>query len=137
MQTVWDHIRLAAERTPRQLALVDDLSARSLTFEELINYVEDVAAGLALIGVEAKKRVATVLPNIFEHVIGILAFHRLGTQVCMINPRLKPEQAVSLMESAGVTAVICPPDPNFISNVKNRLPNNTIVFTIGDLGDGP
>ena len=46
MQSVWDHIRLAAERTPDNIALVDDRSDRQLTFAELVEDVEAAAAGL-------------------------------------------------------------------------------------------
>ena len=107
MQAVWDHIRLAAERTPDNIALVDDRSDRQLTFAELVEDVEAAAAGLGAAGLRPGQKVATMLPNVLEHVIAILALHRLGTVVCMINPRLKPEEAGMLIADAGMAGAVC------------------------------
>ena len=69
MQTVWDHIWLAADRTPDNIAVVDDRSDRRLTFAELVDEVETAAAGLAEAGLRPGQYVATVLPNVLQHVI--------------------------------------------------------------------
>ena len=55
MQTVWDHIRLAAERTPDHIAMQDDRTDRVLTFAELVREVETVAAGFADAGVGRRR----------------------------------------------------------------------------------
>ena len=91
MQTAWDHVRLAAERTPGHLAIVDDQNDRSYTIQQLVEEVEAVAAGFMEGGIGPGQRTATVLPNVIEHAVAILAFHRLRTEVCLVNPRLKPE----------------------------------------------
>ena len=59
MQTVWDHIRLAADRTPDQVAMVDDRSDKTLTFSGLVEEVDAVAAGLASLDIGSGDRVAT------------------------------------------------------------------------------
>ena len=78
MQTVWDHVRLAADRTPDRTAIVDDRSERSLSYTGLVEEVETVAAGLSAIGIGPGDRVATALPNFLDHAILLLAVHRLG-----------------------------------------------------------
>jgi 2-furoate---CoA ligase len=131
MQTVWDHIRLAAARTPGRTAVVDDRTDRKLTFAGLIAEVESAAAGLAAAGVSSGDRVATVLGNDLEHAVALLAAHRLGAVLCMINPRLKPDEAAALISDGDVTCVICGADENIVGAVKAVLPESAPVFTHG------
>lgn len=136
MQTVWDHIRLAAERTPDHIAIQDDWTDRVLTFAELVREVETVAAGFAEAGVGRGQRAATVLPNVFEQAIAILALHRLGTQLCLINPRLKPEEAAALMTDAGVMTAVCPAEELISSAVTGAVGEKGSVFSVGGAVDG-
>jgi len=131
MQTVWDHIRLAAARTPGRTAIVDDRTDRTLTFADLIAEVETVAAGLAAAGISPGDRVATVLGNDLEHAVALLAAHRLGAVLCMINPRLKPDEAGALMSDGGVSSVICGAGGEIVSAAKAALPDGAPVFTHG------
>jgi 2-furoate---CoA ligase len=131
MQTVWDHIRLAADRTPDRTAVVDDRTDRTLTYAELVGETECVAAGLAGAGISPGDRVATMLPNILEHAIALLAVHRLGAVLCMINPRLKSDEAGALMADGGVSAVICSADEETVAAARVALPSGTLIFTVG------
>ena len=131
MQTVWDHVRLAAARTPSHPAIIDDQSERQLSFAQLIAEVETVAAGFADAGVKPGERVATMLPNVLEHAIAILALHRLGVVVCMINPSLKPDEAAALIGDGGIIAAVCPADNGIVAPVRARLPPDAPVFTFG------
>ena len=47
MLTTFDLVWMAAERAPNHLAIVDDRTDRRLTFCQLIEEIEMVAAGLA------------------------------------------------------------------------------------------
>ena len=76
---------------------------------------------------------ATMLPNVLEHVIAILALHRLGTVVCMINPRLKPEEAGMLSPMSG--GAVCVADPAIIAAAR-ALPGDAPVLTVGGVADG-
>lgn len=135
MQSVWDHIRLAAERTPSGIAVVDDRSERCITYLELVEEVENAAAGLFSAGFQPGQFVATILPNVLEHIFAILALHRLGTIVCMINPRLKPEEAGDLMVDAGMAGAICASDPEIVSAARMALPDGAPIFTVGGVED--
>ena len=135
MQSVWDHIRLAAERTPSGIAVVDDRSERCVTYLELVEEVENAAAGLFSAGFQPGQFVATILPNVLEHIFAILALHRLGTIVCMINPRLKPEEAGDLMVDAGMAGAICASDPEIVSAARMALPDGAPIFTVGGVED--
>lgn len=59
---------------------------RSITYRELAEQVERVAAGLKDLGVGAGDRVAIVLPNAPQHVIAFYAVLRLGAIVVEHNP---------------------------------------------------
>ena len=136
MQTVWDHIRLAADRTPSHIAVVDDQSARTLTFTDLIYEVECVAAGLAAVGLKPGQHVGTVLPNVLQHVIAILALHRLGAIVCMINPRLKPNEAGQLIADARMSGVLCVADEGVVTAARAVLPEDAPILVVGGPTEG-
>lgn len=136
MQTVWDHVRLAAARTPGHPAIIDDRSDRQLSFAELIAEAEAMAAGFAASGIAHGRRVATMLPNVLEHAVAILALHRLGAVVCLINPRLKPEEAAALMADGDVTGLVCPADEAIVIAARGELPSDAPVVTFGGtIGD--
>ncbi|MFT5487028.1 MAG: 2-furoate---CoA ligase [Alphaproteobacteria bacterium] len=136
MQTVWDHVRLAAARTPDHPAIVDDLSDRQLSFAELSAEAETMAAGFAAAGIAPGHRVATMLPNVLEHAVAILALHRLGAVVCMINPRLKPDEAAALVADGEVTALVCPAEDDIVAAARGALPPGAPLFTHGGvIGD--
>jgi long-chain acyl-CoA synthetase len=136
MQTVWDHVRLAAERTPDHPAIVDDRSDRQFSFAQLIAEAEIMAAGFADAGITYGHRIATMLPNVFEHAVAILALHRLGAVVCMINPRLKPDEASALIGEGGISGLVCPADETIVAAARGALPSDAPVFTFGGtLGD--
>ena len=59
MQTAYQLVWMSKERTPDHLALVDDETGRELTYAELIEEVDVVAAGLHAAGVRQGDRVAT------------------------------------------------------------------------------
>jgi len=129
VQTAWDHIRLAAERTPEKLAIIDDLTDRAFNYKQLIQEIETVAAGFMEAGISSGQRTATVLPNMLEHAIAILALHRLGTEVCLINPRLKHEEIGALLEDAGVSTVVCLPDAEIVTAAQKAVPSGMPIYT--------
>jgi 2-furoate---CoA ligase len=96
VQTAYDLIWLAAERTPHQLALVDDRTERKLTYQELLHEVDVLAAGLAERGVRRGTRIATALPNLYEHCLLLLALQRLGAVPALLNFRLPPADLAKL-----------------------------------------
>ena len=136
MQTVWDHVRLAAARTPDHLAIVDDRNNREVSFADLITDVEVMASGFASSNIAQGDRVATMLPNSLEHAIAILALHRLGVVVCMINPRLKPDEAAALIKDGEITSLVCLADDVIVGAARSALPSGAPVFTFGGvIGD--
>ena len=81
MQSCYQLVWLAAERTPNQLAMVDDRSDRQFTYRQLIDDIEAVAAGFADRGIDRGSMVATALPGCFDHAILLLALHRTQLEI--------------------------------------------------------
>ena len=131
MQTVHDLVRLAAERTPNHIAIVDDRIDRQTTYAEMIDGIDAVAAGLRDIGIDRGQFVATVLPNLFEHAIILLALQRLGAIPALINPRLKPDEVAQLISDGRLTAAIILANADMIQAVAPVLPPAVPVVTIG------
>jgi len=111
MQTCYQLVWLAAERTPDRIAMVDDTSMRQFTYAQLIAEIETVAAGLAERGITKGTRVATALPPLFDHGVLILALQRLGAVPALLNFRLTADDLAALMEDGEIeAAVILPGD---------------------------
>lgn len=121
MRTAYDLVWLAAERAPAQLALVDDRTERKLTYRELIAEVDAVAAGLGQRGVKRGMRVATALPNLFEHCILLLALQRLAAVPALLNLRLPPPELARLIQQGEIEAAIVRDDPAVTGALKVKL----------------
>ena len=127
MKTVLDLVRDAAARTPGHTAIVDADGGRAITYAGLMTEIDGVAAGLGARGIGAGDLVATVLPNLVEHAVALLALSRLGAVPALINPRLKPDEMAALIRQAGATSTIVMPDAAVIA----ALPEGAAVITVG------
>jgi len=131
MQTAFDLVWLSAERTPDQMALVDDASARSLTYRALIDEIETVAAGLAERGIGPLSRVATALPGSFDHCIVLLALQRLAAVPMLLNHRLKPEEIAALLADGDAEAAVIGGDGALVDAATGCLPDGAPVLAVG------
>lgn len=131
MHSGYDLVWMAAERTPGHVALVDDRSARRLTYAELIDEVDAVAAGFAAAGIGRGSRVATALPNIWEHCIASLALMRLNAVPALLNFRLKPAEIAGLCEACGIDAAVILPDADLAAALADTLADGAPVWSAG------
>jgi 2-furoate---CoA ligase len=131
MQAIHDLVRLAAARRPDQVAIADDRTDRRLTYRELLGEIDTYAAGFAAAGIRPGQIVATVLPNLFEHALVLLALHRLGAVPAMINARLKPEEAAGLVQQGGMAGAVTLPDEAMVRAIAATLPKGAPMVTIG------
>lgn len=136
MQTAYDVVFLAAQRAPDHLAIVDDRSDRKLTHKQFIAEIDRIAAGLLAAGIRPGQYVATVLPNLFEHALALMALQRLGAIPALINPRLKPEEAGELVSHGRMHAAIVQTNPAAIAAIKPRLPAGAPLIGVGGAADG-
>jgi 2-furoate---CoA ligase len=128
MQTIYDLVRLAADRMPDRLALVDDKSTRQLTYRELLVEIDSIAGGMLHAGVRPGRPVLTALPNYFEHCLAVLALQRLGVVVALANPRLPPVQQSKLADLVDAQAAIVLDDDEVCRSFGDR----TLVWRVGN-----
>jgi len=131
MQTMYDLVRIQAERTPDAVAIVDDRSDRRLSYRGLIDEIDAIAAGFAACGVGPGSMVATCLPNLFDHGLAVLALQRLAAVPALINPRLKPEEVAKLIEAGGLAGAVILPDPAVAEAARAALPAGAPLFAVG------
>ncbi|MDA0239881.1 MAG: AMP-binding protein, partial [Proteobacteria bacterium] len=131
MQTCFQLVWMAAERTPNHLAMVDDQNDRAFTYAELIEEIEIVAAGLSARGVVKGTRIATALPGTFDHAIVLLALQRLGAVPALLNFRLTPGDIAGLIEDGDIRGAIVLPDEAVVSAVADVLPDTAMILSVG------
>jgi len=86
-------------------------------YAEFGAWVDDIAGGLASIGVRSGDRVAIVSENRPEWVVADMAMVRLGAVNVSVYPSLTPKQIGYILNDAGVSCVL----------VSNRLQYNKIA----------
>ena len=136
MRTGYDLIFLAAERNPDHLAIVDDRTDKRLTYRELIQEIDVIAAGLCQRGVRAGDRVATALPNSLEHCLILLALQRLAAVPAVLNFRFPALQLAEMMREAAVVGAAVPADPATVRAARDALPAGGLLLTLGGSVDG-
>ena len=136
MKTAYDLVWIAGERTPDHLALVDDRTDRELTYRQLLAEVDSVAAGLAARGIRAGSRVATILPNLFEHCIALLALQRLAAVPALMNARLQPAELAKLIIQGEIEGAIIRKDEPLAQEIAPALPPGAMLLSVdGAIGN--
>lgn len=130
MQTCYQLVWLAAERSPDRPAIIDDVSDRQFTYAELIAEVEAVAAGLAERGIGKGTRVATALPPLFDHAVLLLALQRLGAVPALLNFRLTAGDIAALIADGGIEAAVLLPDEDLVAEVSAALSGGAMILTM-------
>ncbi len=130
MKTGFELVWIAGERTPHHLALVDDRTDRRLSYKELLAEVDVVAAGLAARGVRAGSRIATILPNLFEHCIVLLALQRLGAVPALMNARLSVGELGKLAAQSEVRGAVIRKDPALADALAVVLPSDGLLLSV-------
>ena len=92
-------LRGQAERNPDKVALVD--GAVKVTWRALDEQVEELARGLAELGLVGGHRVAIALANSAEFVAGYLATLRGGLVAVPINPTSRPGEIARVLADSG------------------------------------
>ena len=95
----------AAASFPRRSAL--SFSGTTLTYRELRDVVDNLAAGLAALGVGKGDRVSVVLPNCPQAVLTIFAVLRLGAIVVQHGSLSTPSELRSQLRDCGSEVVVC------------------------------
>ena len=95
----------AAASFPSRVAL--EFLGTTLTYRELKDVADHLAAGLAGLGVRKGDRVALVLPNCPQNVLTVFAVLRLGAVVVQSNPLSTDSELRAQLSDSGATVVVC------------------------------
>jgi len=105
----------AADRGGRP-ALVDGVTGRTITYEDLTSRIDRVAAGLTQLGLKKGEVCGVFSPNSIDYAIAVLAMLRLGAIVTTANPQyladelepqLRDARTRFLFTVAGLQNVAC------------------------------
>ena len=111
---------LLGSADPARVALIGTDPDRTITYRQLIDRVEQLAAQLAVSGLESESRVAIILPNGPEFVVAFLAVLRARLTAAPYNPAQGAELA-GLWQDAEVRAVIAASDDRATGAIATRL----------------
>src|SRR2546427_6810381 len=102
--TLQDRLREVAREVGDKPALL--MGDRSVTFREIDQLSDQLAAALAKRGVRSGDRVTVFMPNSIEFVIAFYATLKIGCVVNPINAQSKEREVRFQVDDAGATAVL-------------------------------
>jgi long-chain acyl-CoA synthetase len=125
----------AARRHGERVALITD--SRSLTYRELDELSDRVAAGLAVRGVGPDSRVSILAQNRWEWIAGYHGILKAGAVVNPLNVMLTVDETRYVLGDCGATAILTTPDraPAMLE-VAAELPALETVVCFGDAPAG-
>jgi long-chain acyl-CoA synthetase len=92
-------MRAVAAHSPNKIALKEN--GRSLTFAQLVERADKIAAVLAGLGVVRGDRIALLSPNRLEYIEIVLGASCAGIPVATLNPRLLQREVVDICNDCG------------------------------------
>jgi acyl-CoA synthetase (AMP-forming)/AMP-acid ligase II len=110
-QTMWELVEARAALSPDVIALYDG-EDREVTFAQLRDRTERVAAGLHAAGIGAGTRVTWQLPTRVETIVLSLALARLGAVQNPINPLYRDREVGFVVQQTGAEFFCVPGDWN-------------------------
>lgn len=127
-----------ASREPDRPALLAfDGLQRALTFGELAAQSNRLANGLATLGVKRGDRVAMLLPQGFETLIGHVATYKLGAIAVPLALLFGPDALEFRLRFSGATAVITnAAGAHTIAALRQQLPGLRHVIVVDGEGEG-
>lgn len=145
-QTVIDLFLQNVERTPDAIALVDPANRaelgpgtfQRLTYRELLEKTDRLAAGLLGLGISKDDIVMVQLPNIAELVITYLAVGRLGAVISPLPVQYRTHELRQVMTITEPQIFITTAQfggHNYVEMVQSLLPEFPSVKAVVALGD--
>ncbi len=101
--SVWGLLQKTAQRLPNKTAFV--AGDTRITFGELLRSSEDLAAGMAKLGLRKGDMAAIYMPNTMELVTSFYALQKLGVAVAWINPAYREKEAGYILRDSRAKAV--------------------------------
>ncbi len=124
----FDHVRRAAARMPSRTALMDD--GWSLSFRELIERTDALAAAFQAIDPKPQSRVGICGHNTREHLLAFLATLAAGKTWVPLNPRNGLEELTRIIDVTEPSLIIC--DADCLDKINPR----SATLILGQPGEG-
>jgi crotonobetaine/carnitine-CoA ligase len=105
----------------------------SVSYEALLDRVEQVAGGLSALGVSAADHVALVMDNSLECVWAWLASSVIGCTEVPINPQYRGDLLAYLLSDSETSVIVC--DAHYLAQVTEiaaKLPLLRMILVSGD-----
>ncbi|MFF9559680.1 (2,3-dihydroxybenzoyl)adenylate synthase [Streptomyces albus] len=131
-------LRNSARRTPRHTALVAD--GQRLSYAELDEAADRVAAGLRAHGLRPGSRLLVHLPNGLPFVLTLFGCFRAAVVPVLALPAHRESELVHLARLSGAAACVLhggPEQPGLAEAVTRAAHTVRHVFTTGPAGPGP
>ena len=108
--SVGDAVLGAARQFGDKPALIEGETGRTLTYHQLIQGAERVAAGLARAGLEPGQPLAIALPNSIDFALAFFGAMRAGAWVVPINPIYTPAEMEHQIRDSGARFLVTVPE---------------------------
>lgn len=124
----------SARRCSEKVALV--CGARRLTYRELDEAANQLAAGLGELGVRRGDRVVVFLENSVEAVISIFGVLRAGAAFVPVGPTVKADKLAYILADSGAAALIADQRAHVaVADALRRAPDVRATIVVGGAGD--
>jgi amino acid adenylation domain-containing protein len=127
-RTLSDSLRATAARLPDKAAVIT--AERTLSYRELDEGADRVAAWVAASGIERGDRVAVELPNSADAALAILGVLRSGAAMTLISPAIKRDKLAYILVDSGARALIC--DAERAETARAAAPGSQVVAVAAD-----
>ncbi|KAH7623019.1 hypothetical protein Ndes2526B_g02313 [Nannochloris sp. 'desiccata'] len=142
--TISSNLRRTVEKYPTNNAVVSLAQKQTLTYQQFLNNVENVATGLLLLGVQKQDRVALWAANCLEWAVISYATAMIGSIQVSLNPALKENELVHALNRSGTSVIILSPEFKgesqiaVLQRVENKIPmlRHTILLDNNKINEG-
>jgi len=124
-------LETAATSRPDSEVIVDE--KRRMSYRELKQEADDLAAGLTQVGIMKGDRVAVSLPNWYEFVVINFALAKIGAILVPFNTRFKRGEVEYILQKSGAKAVFFPYEFDSINHYDQYLELKESVETLTHL----
>ncbi|KAJ8668974.1 hypothetical protein QAD02_000233 [Eretmocerus hayati] len=106
--TIGSILERAADHWPNRECLISIAQSQRMTYSELLQRADKLAAGLIKLGLQKGDRIGIWGPNRIEWLVSYMAGSRAGLIVAGINPYYRPDEFDYCIEKIGAKAVLAP-----------------------------
>ena len=137
--TLGSMLAKSADEAPQKTALVD--GERRISYAELNQMAEDLAAGLSQLGFSKGDRLAVYMKSSIEFVAAFYAIEKLGLIVAWVNPMYRKHESEFILSNSGAKGVFIFREwegydyLESLLSIRSNLPQLQHIVVVGD-GEG-